>query len=1330
MKSATTCSATHLPLGSSWFGRASALGLIGLLTLLGGCSSGGSSGAGAATPQSEQDDVPDNTGNVELLEIQYGRLVDVYGLERTSTGGLALKIFQRDVVIGPEIQDERPTGSLLEDSEVQFDFLAADPETLQPVLLIPREIGSDDFNRLFDRLDDGNKLVNAGVFGQDVATQPYAVVPRNAALRLKFSESLGINETFFVTQDEPVNPDDRPVVTGVRNTEAIQLLTIVGDPLDDDDEGDFRLLDSRIIPRGDEVIIDPVFLGTEGVEYETRNNAAGMPESSDQLTANIRIAIALEGPLSISGIRAEDGSQFVGRNHTGALSVIRDFRSGNSQDSSPDLSGGFIRDAEPPRLVGAIPFLLEAVEDFDPSTQILTLFKNGRQHEVDRGDILRIVDQNSGAAFLTEVSGEPDDDTGRPEVQHVRVPVRRIEGLSGINPVLRSDYPANPANAAGEAWLRQNAPRAVLLAEFTARRFNTETGGFYGDDPTNFLTFTPEPLPQAAGFDPFPGQPSLPNVNISPFAGAIVRFSKPVALETVKAFDTFFFATRDVLSPEAIEAFKDEYSLSDEQFNLDKFITPHLVDARNFDESGSQTTLRLQPVKGFYLDDAMREVSPPDFIDIDPSNGDDPIGGDPADPHPGLVPERYSGGSVATTTLPYFLHIVGGLNGIRDLAGNPIDFQSETGGVDQLAIPFFLDGRTREDGSPYFENNLVVNIVRRFQTKDEDEQPSLYRIGGDPNEYPFPMDDIFGAVSVTADGRLVSRPASRVTKIVDNLNQQPPPGQETLLRWCPLTFSGEGTQASNSAAVAFGAGIQNPNNPWGARLQTVWREIDMSLSRVDPFDFNLDVEQLYWAPLTTASIFFDIFDNVSLYLGHSEFRPEPCVGQFTALPVFTNSGLKPRFDDNYANNPAATGTGQDIELKPAPHAAYEGAEFTINPPEAILEPNGINRFLPLPEFQKPYFVWRDETSPLQGGMTRQGDDTTTGGVYSPYIISPWLAGKVLPQFEDDGIQVNNAFWDNRVNFHLNAGVQDLFTGGLLGTIALPLLADFQTTCDSADLPAGFGFIANGFNGWQISLSVQSSPSPNFRVFSGGAPDQCVSSEDPGWTQASGQVGVGVQGDNSVYWIMADFLKRQTVATSGFIELNNPHRMPDGFDAEDPRLGPYDNTLAALNGVYLPDFEWHFEPPLSSLPSGTGLVPEFRAASNVTTENWNGTSTGPLDSAGTAAGIANPAFPLNPLVAGDAHIRKYDRRPFNGTQRNYWTHYYTQHLTRYTSDVQELMSNNFLNGFAGPNANDTFTNEEVQYFNWRFVMTANTEVSPPVSPGVESFALSYRFERVQ
>jgi hypothetical protein len=68
--------------------------------------------------------------------------------------------------------------------------------------------------------------------------------------------------------------------------------------------------------------------------------------------------------------------------------------------------------------------------------------------------------------------------------------------------------------------------------------------------------------------------------------------------------------------------------------------------------------------------------------------------------------------------------------------------------------------------------------------------------------------------------------------------------------------------------------------------------------------------------------------------------------------------------------------------------------------------------------------------------------------------------------------------------------------------------------------------------------------------------------------------------------------------------------------------------------------------------------------------------------------------------------------------------YNKTITTYVEDPNQLMRTTFTNSFSGPN--ESFEAKDVKYFNWRFIMKNNLEVDPPLSPRVESFAISYRF----
>ncbi|MHC4515888.1 MAG: hypothetical protein ACYS5W_19605, partial [Planctomycetota bacterium] len=1212
------------------------VGLTTLGLLLTACSSGGGSGSGGPDPEPIK---------ATLEAVHQGRLVDVYGLKNVGAVR-SVVLYQRDVLIGPDIKDERKGGSRVSDGEIEYDFISTNPENLQPRLVITREIGSQAFLDAYARLDDLARDVAPAQFGRDTNVAPYTVVPRNAALRLTFTRDLQLSEGFFVERD------DQGRVVGVKNTEAIQLLKIQGDPNDSDPTGDFQVIPSRIIVRKNVLIVDPVLLGDEGLQFGVENVAAGMPASPDQSGANIRLAVALEGPLRIGGIADNPITSLSGRNNSGEMSIIRDFRSGNLKDNSSDLSRGFVRDPLPLRMIGQMRMFLEAVADGnDPSTKVLTIYKGGIDHEVDGGDVIRLITLGASRPdAVVEVLADPEDDHGTPAVQHVRVLVRKV--LHGGKDVIQALDPRNQAGYPGgsgsqlEAWLREHAPRAVLAAEYTHERPDpNDPGSVYGDDPANFVTFNPTPIQD-------PGSTAPPNQDVSPFAGAIIRFNKPVDMTTVRGLDSAFFATRDVITRSGIEDFLNSANMAvtlaaDPAF-LAKFRTPHLVFSRAFDEDGSQTAVRLQPTLGFYLDGTMRSA---------------------------VNADRQAGKPMAQWRYNYFFHLVTGADSIRDLAGNRLDLQTGSSVLAAVVMPFSLDTRVLAGGAqPRFADNIVAYNVRRFADPDEDERWSLYL----PNERPpadgsitassFCREDVFGAVTYLASGELLARTGSRNSAVVDNLNQLPPPPQTSALRWCPQTVSGRTQVINPTAAVRFGFPLQNPLNPFGCRLQSVWREVDMSLSRTDPDDLNLDVEQMYWAPFTDGVITFDEFDRVSLFLGHSEFRPEPCVDGVTAFASMPASGLKAVFARNYAFN--SDGSNQ-IEFQPLPHPAYIDQVLTINAAAAITEPNGVNRYLPLPQFidastrgfSNSRFVYRDETVEVQGGVSGIPPNSLSP---NGYILSPFQAGQgSCVTVAGGNVTFNRGGWYNGNNLSLVGTGGDGITGGLVGPIALPLLADFWTYPDSANLPASDPFRASGINGWQISLATTSSPRPDFRAYSGGfgggsGPAILVGpSESPdAWAVAKGGFlpngqRTQWQKDNTVYWTMVDFLKRTTVATNGFVEITNPHRMP-ATGSPDPRLGPYTPPAGAL-----PDYAFDFEPPLSTLPAGTSVVPEFRGAGVVDSGPgfpW------PEIRGLVGANVPTPDnFPLDPKKAADCWVRHWDDRPIGSQARRSWTYLYNRNV---------------------------------------------------------------------
>ena len=288
-----------------------------------------------------------------------------------------------------------------------------------------------------------------------------------------------------------------------------------------------------------------------------------------------------------------------------------------------------------------------------------------------------------------------------------------------------------------------------------------------------------------------------------------------IDMRSASGFDTIFFATRDVLTWNSevdrpfddITTFLDKRGIDRADFDLEKFKTPHLIASRVFDADGSQTAIRMQTPHGFYLDDAMRDAAEEDE-DLPFSE------------------QRFH----------YFLHIVCGAKGLRDLSGNPIDLQAE--GPARASSSRSSSASTPVAATEARASRTTASspLVRRFSSADEDERPNYYldsevEAGAAGS---IRVADLFGPVSFSDEGELLARPATRSRKVVDGINQLPPPSQTSVLRWCPPQARNRPQIANPTGNTPFGQAIQNPFNPLGCRLQMAWREVDMSLSRTDP----------------------------------------------------------------------------------------------------------------------------------------------------------------------------------------------------------------------------------------------------------------------------------------------------------------------------------------------------------------------------------------------------------------------------------------------------------------------------------------------------------------
>ena len=340
-----------------------------------------------------------------------------------------------------------------------------------------------------------------------------------------------------------------------------------------------------------------------------------------------------------------------------------------------------------------------------------------------------------------------------------------------------------------------------------------------------------------------------------------------------------------------------------------------------------------------------------------------------------------------------------------------------------------------------------------------------------------------------------------------------------------------------SIMVPFPPGVQTPLSPLGSRLQTVWRYADLGWQVLDETRFNVDVLGLNWAPIG-GQIVADFFEQFEIALSHSRRQPDEEVSN-NLLPVYQNSGLRGRnnfFADNILNDP----------LSPQTVVHPRDFGYRVDPVDLFLSSSGVI-MLPFPLNRDPTlepvtYTWRD-TSVLSRAAP--------GGAGIP------LAREVGPPL-----------------FLENAPPGRVAGANNVPSFGLPLLLEFRT------FPTAQAF---GLNALDISLAINSSAIPSFRSYSTGGFNtaQNLVSVDPdledqpngGFNPSSNPPGRRTRraDDNAFYIGQLDIITRVSRVHSAWIDTE--------FVATD-----------FFTPVILPR--------ASDLPLGTGVVVEYRGATNI------------------------------------------------------------------------------------------------------------------------------------
>lgn len=1340
-----------------------------LTTLLSSCDSGGNKGQTTT----------DFASGASLQSVEYGRLVDIYAYrrieatnaDRRASSNRKPVLVAENVVVRPDIETESLFNSTGDERiTANFRFMPFDVEVGHEELLIlwddtiPPE--RERFQTAMKSATTGLPLVSPAFREQNTSQQPMPVVPRNAAICLTFSRDIGKDGAFFRA-----------------NPSAIQVLEFIN-PRDTRGRVAFRPVPVRVLPVGNRVILDTSVIGGEA---SGGLNTPGLPASENNVSANIRIALPTTGVLSKALKFAEDPiANLNGSDADGEQAVIRDFRSGNLADGKV----GALADVEPPVIVGDLKM---GIIGIDSAENVLTINKRsidaairGRIPYVDgaldpntglasgpvlhplatplrSGDIIyqtvtspigELVRIRAEVVMNLDVGNTPDDpefvglgmyrvgsdpsapaDGGQDPIVRIKVTNLTATDSEGNVVSFRSSNLPLGEDCTMRVHYYQNVPYKLAFAKALDRVSDAARLG-------TFMVF--DPAPPRLDKNRQPNSTGL----IDPTAAVALRFSEPMNIETVEAYENFLLSTEQMTGQNFMQIMSEP-----------KTSTLSMVAARLLDGAGDGTLLQLRPPVGLNHEKGKTEQ--------------------------------------------YYFHMMLGAGAPADMAGNRVDvFDRRVNQVDHLSVAFTLD----EDA----DTNAVGWRVHRFASLDEDGSGpgsadafgQFQLIDGELRALPTTR------TSAIADPQTLSG-IERFTRGECDVPGTPfdpgppevpatPPSTAPfgagsipgVLYQCTLMI---GTKTPPGIPIAFQppqptvpqteGGISEPHNQRGSRLQMTYREDDFGLAYTDATQFMLDVEQMHWSPFNDREIRTDVFDRYSLRMAHSDWRPdldfilvgdpgeEECVHNCFS----GRSGLRANFDSNVLEGSSYVTMVKDARYEMSPTQAFRSATGT--------------KFHPYPAFERTY-TWRD--SRLVRWDPQQQRALGLGGAHQPTAptsIRDYTASISSP-FVPDKPRVGSGLENDFRIPHLN-GDFVLDYGDFSGRrtrdhdpIALPLLLDFAVYPDG---PANGGS-AQGVNQFQIALVGPcwsplgpggyytstmdgcTTPWPQMRAHTSGGVDQITQQDilvQPDVTanaQASvikdffwGDLILGLwrapERDGHLHWAQIDFVRRVSMVTFGF------------FDTQRPNAHLFSNQRNPLNSSWpgkatpdgIPNFEGNLategikdfvtlmDPPLSRQPVGTSVVVEFRGVQDITAPN-NAPTSSPLSifnqpddfdpdapnaSGGVGAGQAGSGWTsvelvhnrgnlLNPFYACEAYRYNDSAEWDNATLLNTYheeswingPRIVADGITQYVTEdrLDEIRQ---INGLLP------------RYMNYRIIMENNLEASPPISPKLRSFGVAYR-----
>jgi hypothetical protein len=416
---------------------------------------------------------------LKLEDSKWGRLVDVF-----DTDGL---LVEENIVIREDVISDG----------IDYAF-SLNPISQKEVLTILHSsvgAGATDFAYALDAASTG--LPTLREFGMS-GVGPFVKVPRNAAIRLEFSE--------YVAEDT-VNRQTVRLLSGsaAEGFDNLEVKYIIKEEFDDSGH-----------PVGI-VILDPTVseLDSENSSTGLTVNGVGLPESVDSVTPNLKVYIP-----SVVNVFANQTMVLMNKSKTQGFSLhlndaedtilepfeligldpvaVRAFRSGNADD----LFNGFLEDIIAPKLISEQAVTVTSVVSLGDTQRLLTFSNNAIA--------CRGITPKAGDVFEVSATGQASN--------------AFIQVTAVIDSSDSSAYQVRGALISGSLESSSGSLDAILTTAYSADDF---------DYQLCFLKFTPAPQ-------------TLPATGVDPSATISVKFSEAMDVKTVRSLDSMVLATSNM----------------------------------------------------------------------------------------------------------------------------------------------------------------------------------------------------------------------------------------------------------------------------------------------------------------------------------------------------------------------------------------------------------------------------------------------------------------------------------------------------------------------------------------------------------------------------------------------------------------------------------------------------------------------------------------------------------------------------------------------------------------------------------------------------------------